>query len=121
MRKTRAHFKILFQFIFHVFVLFYFNNVLIFFLKIILIKSFINQKPFHIFSDASDEQNCLNANVLECPEGEFRCGGSMINYGAAPGSRCILNRFRCDGEQDCNGMLKRGKTRLNLDNFFLFY
>lgn len=54
--------------------------------------------------DASDEQNCLNANVLECPEGEFRCGGSLINYGAAPGSRCILNRFRCDGESDCNGL-----------------
>lgn len=40
---------------------------------------------------------------MECPEGEFRCGGSSLNYGAAPGSRCILNRFRCDNENDCPG------------------
>lgn len=39
--------------------------------------------------DASDEDNCLSANVLECPEGEFRCGGNSNNFGAAPGSRCI--------------------------------
>lgn len=52
-------------------------------------------------SDASDEQFCLNTNIPECPEGEFRCGGgggSSVNHGAAPGSRCILNRFRCDGK-----------------------
>lgn len=48
--------------------------------------------------DASDEQFCLNTNIPDCPEGEFRCGSSSTNHGAALGSRCILNRFRCDGK-----------------------
>lgn len=38
--------------------------------------------------------------MLECPEGEFRCGGNFNNFGTAPGTRCILNRFRCDGKLD---------------------
>lgn len=48
--------------------------------------------------DGSDEENCLSTTLLECPEGEFRCGGNFNHISAAPGSRCILNRFRCDGK-----------------------
>lgn len=54
--------------------------------------------------------------MLECPEGEFRCGGATSNFGAAPGSRCILNRFRCDGESDCSGNF----AHLSIKNLFIF-
>lgn len=61
-------------------------------------------------NDASDEENCLSTTLLECPEGEFRCGGNFNHISAAPGSRCILNRFRCDGKLNPN--------KLNVDFFF---
>lgn len=35
-----------------------------------------------------------------CPEGEFKCKGSIGGHGG-PGGRCILDRFRCDGDNDC--------------------
>ena len=33
-----------------------------------------------------------------CPEGEFKCKSAM--RGTASG-KCILQRFRCDGDNDC--------------------
>lgn len=38
--------------------------------------------------------------IPDCPEGEFKCKGSMSSVGG-PGNRCILLRFRCDGDNDC--------------------
>lgn len=38
--------------------------------------------------------------IPDCPEGEFKCRGSS-RISALPGNRCILNRFRCDGDNDC--------------------
>lgn len=64
-------------------------------------------------NDASDEENCLSTTLLECPEGEFRCGGNFNHISAAPGSRCILNRFRCDGKLNSN--------KLNVDSFLLHH
>lgn len=52
-----------------------------------------------ISGDASDEQNCPEDELI-CPEGEFRCRGAVISS-SSPGTRCILNRFRCDNENDC--------------------
>lgn len=41
---------------------------------------------------------CVDSFMPDCPEGEFKCkaGGSI-----GPGGRCILDRFRCDGDNDC--------------------
>lgn len=38
--------------------------------------------------------------IPDCPEGEFKCKGSSSSVGG-PGNRCILVRFRCDGDNDC--------------------
>lgn len=65
-------------------------------------------------NDASDEENCLSTTLLECPEGEFRCGGNF-NHIAAPGSRCILNRFRCDGN------LKTNESNIESNSGTFFY
>lgn len=50
-------------------------------------------------SDASDELNC-DTPMPNCPEGEFKCRGSLGGMGG-PGGRCVLMRFRCDGDNDC--------------------
>lgn len=38
--------------------------------------------------------------IPDCPEGEFKCRG-LSSSSAVPGNRCILNRFHCDGDNDC--------------------
>lgn len=53
-------------------------------------------------SDGSDEVSCETPIPL-CAEGEFKCKGST-GGGVGVGSleeKCILNRFRCDGDNDC--------------------
>jgi len=44
-------------------------------------------------------KNYLETKIHACPEGEFRCGNA--GDGNGPGGRCILDRFRCDGDNDC--------------------
>lgn len=69
-------------------------------------------------SDGSDELNCETPMPL-CAEGEFKCkgvsggsakagtvdGGSLAGAagggGGSSDGRCILMRFRCDGDNDC--------------------
>lgn len=55
-------------------------------------------------SDASDENSC-DEPMPNCPEGEFKCRGSLGGMGG-PGGRCVLMRYRCDGDNDCGGKLK---------------
>lgn len=38
--------------------------------------------------------------MFECPAGEFKCR-SPPTSGTTPGNQCILNRHRCDGQNDC--------------------
>lgn len=38
--------------------------------------------------------------ITSCPEGEFKCRDGLGGAGG-PGGRCILSRFRCDGDNDC--------------------
>lgn len=52
-------------------------------------------------SDASDENSC-DEPMPNCPEGEFKCRGSLGGMGG-PGGRCVLMRYRCDGDNDCGG------------------
>lgn len=41
----------------------------------------------------------LEASMTMCPEGEFKCKSSRgMNLHAG---KCILNRFRCDSDNDC--------------------
>lgn len=40
----------------------------------------------------------IESPIPDCPEGEFKCKGSVNGM---PGSRCILMKFRCDGDNDC--------------------
>ena len=49
--------------------------------------------------DESDEASC-DRPMQSCPEGEFKCKGSLGGLGG-PGGRCVLMRFRCDGDNDC--------------------
>lgn len=49
--------------------------------------------------DGSDENSC-DRPMQDCPEGEFKCKGTLGGLGG-PGGRCVLNRFRCDGDNDC--------------------
>ncbi|XP_053699069.1 low-density lipoprotein receptor-related protein 4 [Sabethes cyaneus] len=49
--------------------------------------------------DESDEMAC-DRPMQSCPEGEFKCKGSLGGLGG-PGGRCVLMRFRCDGDNDC--------------------
>lgn len=52
----------------------------------------------------------LETPIPDCPEGEFKCKGSVSGSGSSPGNRCILMRFRCDGD---NGMSFIFEFRLN--------
>lgn len=51
--------------------------------------------------DASDENSC-DEPMPNCPEGEFKCRGSLGGMGG-PGGRCVLMRYRCDNDNDCGG------------------
>lgn len=39
--------------------------------------------------------------MLNCPEGEFKCKTSIRGTTGYGGGKCILQRFRCDGDNDC--------------------
>ncbi|XP_063705428.1 low-density lipoprotein receptor-related protein 4 [Culicoides brevitarsis] len=49
--------------------------------------------------DETDESTC-DTPMPNCPEGEFKCRGSLGGMGG-PGGRCVLLRYRCDGDNDC--------------------
>lgn len=39
--------------------------------------------------------------MSNCPEGEFKCKSSVSGSSSGFGGKCILHRFRCDGDNDC--------------------
>lgn len=56
-------------------------------------------------SSGEDELNCPEG-IANCPEGEFKCKGLLGGMGG-PGGRCILQRFRCDGDNGELFLLQR--------------
>lgn len=42
----------------------------------------------------------IESSMPDCPEGEFKCKGSASGI-SMPGNRCVLMKFRCDGDNDC--------------------
>lgn len=55
---------------------------------------------FCLFRAISILHPILVNQLFECPAGEFKCR-SPPTAGTTPGNQCILNRHRCDGQNDC--------------------
>lgn len=44
--------------------------------------------------------NFIETPMPDCPEDEFKCKG-LVRGATGPSGKCILQRFRCDGDNDC--------------------
>jgi low-density lipoprotein receptor-related protein 4 len=68
--------------------------------------------------DGSDEKEC-DFPLHSCPEGEFKCRGMLGGMGG-PGARCILDRYHCDGDNDCGDWSDEGKELFFLPGTIIY-